>query len=787
MTSARDIRLGSMRVLSRSVRTADRFGDSIEFASQFEEDLRRGLDPDLEAVWMAGGGSLALLSALVKVEIRARFERGERPSVRAYLDRYPALREADERVISLVYEEYCLLEEGGEQPSVEAFCDRYLTWADSLASQLRYHRLLSQVAIVGPTARAAPPAYPQPGQWFAGQFLVRRLLGSGGAGRVYLADQPDFERQVALKVSSDLGREHAIQGRLDHDHVMPVWSVVKDDQTGLRGLCMPFRPGCPLDVVIRHVHEFRRPAQASDLLRAVDERASQWVPNDGWGRYPLDAAYPQGVAWVGQVIARALAHAHGRGVVHRDVKPANVFLAAREGPQLLDFNLSHAPSSAEQAKSARSGGTLPYMAPEQLEAFLDPERWSDVGPAADIYALGLVMAEMLTGARPDGPDPDLPLPRAIRDLLDRRALPAVSPRMQNPDVPHSLACIVLKCLEHDPARRYPSAKALAADLQRFLDDQPLREVQGVPRSERTARWFRRNRRALSTIGLVVALCVPLAVGLDAWRQSSIDPSVFVSSGNDRLEQARLLQQKAAAISNELHGLPARLKQARLIQQKALYDQAQTAFAEAQADFLEARRLDPQLYTAYASLGILESEANQDFDRAIELFQRGLELATRPGSHAPADAKANLLKNLAIAYLRKAREGNEAWQTDPLATERLAQARKAVSLLKEASQLGTPNDPLELRTKLGVTIQLALSQGLLGDGLTVRQQPRAGAQWYHSAVVDALRARELAQEVERFQTWKPNVDVCNSILASLRKRVPETQPTREANKTSTKTR
>ncbi|HEU5119209.1 MAG TPA: hypothetical protein VFT74_21645, partial [Isosphaeraceae bacterium] len=315
MTVARETGLGSMRDLSRSVRTTDRFGDSLGAIASFEQDWRCGRTPDLEQAWIRGGRSLNLLSALVKIEIIARFENGQCPTVREYLDRFPELRAADEQVISLLYEEYCLLEEGGQAPPVDHFCEQYRSWADSLASQLRYHRLLSQVAMVPSATKTSPPAYPQPGQSFAGEFLIRRILGVGGAGRVYLADQPNFERQVALKVSPDLGREHAIQGRLDHDHVMPVWSVFTDEATGLRGICMPFRPGCPLDLVIRHLHEAGRPARASDLLDVLKRESDIKASKEGWRDYPRDAPFSSGVAWIGLMIARALAHAHSRGVV----------------------------------------------------------------------------------------------------------------------------------------------------------------------------------------------------------------------------------------------------------------------------------------------------------------------------------------------------------------------------------------------------------------------------------------------------------------------------------------
>ena len=108
------------------------------------------------------------------------------------------------------------------------------------------------------------------------------------------------------------------------------------------------------------------------------------------------------------MLAEALAYSHVKGILHRDVKPANVLLTLSNGPQLLDFNLAHDPHSADQARAALRGGTLPYMAPEQLEAYIDPERWDTVGAAAELYSLGLVLHEMLTGEPPEVPNQKLP-------------------------------------------------------------------------------------------------------------------------------------------------------------------------------------------------------------------------------------------------------------------------------------------------------------------------------------------------------------------------------------------
>ena len=150
------------------------------------------------------------------------------------------------------------------------------------------------------------------------------------------------------------------------------------------------------------------------------------------------------------------------------------------------------------------GGTLPYMAPEQLEAFLDPDDWGRVGAAADLYSLGLVMHELLSGCPPETPDASLPLPRAIRGLLDLRADFRVSIARHNPTIPRALEAIVARCLTFSPEARYPDASALADDLQRFLDRQPLRYTSNPSACERIGNWARRSRKGLAVVAVVLA-------------------------------------------------------------------------------------------------------------------------------------------------------------------------------------------------------------------------------------------------------------------------------------------
>ena len=226
---------------------------------------------------------------------RCRFERGECPAVADYLERFPALTAEKDRVVSLIYEEFCLLEERGESPDPSRFCDRYAPWRDSLASQLQYHQLLSRM--VSP---AASPRFPMPGEYFD-RFQLGEILGKGGAAHVYLArDESLGGREVALKVSADRGNEPSILGRLDHAHIVPVLSVVFDAKTGLRGLCIPYRRGLPLDKVIQQVFPSSAPHRARALCDVVAELApggsGPGLKRGEWPGYPVRGRYAEGVA-----------------------------------------------------------------------------------------------------------------------------------------------------------------------------------------------------------------------------------------------------------------------------------------------------------------------------------------------------------------------------------------------------------------------------------------------------------------------------------------------------------
>ena len=264
-----------MKSLLASVRFSGGL-DRVDHAVQIlEDEWRKHGDVQLERLWteqkrvlaIDPEDSIVLLTELIRTDLRCRYARGQSPTVATYLERFPDLGDAETRVLSLIYEEFCLAEERGVSIDVESFCDRYPRWKDSLVSQLQYHRLFSQAA--GP--RVEPPKFPEPGDTFE-EFQLVSLLGKGGTARVFLAKDLSLGgKQVVLKVSLDRGQEPKAQGALDHPHIVPVNSVVFGDHQ-LRGLSMPFRPGMPLDEVIKRVEPGFTAASRDRTVAGVSQR-----------------------------------------------------------------------------------------------------------------------------------------------------------------------------------------------------------------------------------------------------------------------------------------------------------------------------------------------------------------------------------------------------------------------------------------------------------------------------------------------------------------------------------
>jgi serine/threonine protein kinase len=315
------------------------------------------------------------------------------------------------------------------------------------------------------TEASAPPAVGQR----LGDFELRGLLGKGRFGTVFLARQVSLDRLVALKVTPDCGAEARALANLEHVHIVRIFSQTVDATRHLWLLCMQYVPGTTLERVLRVLNE-QPPQKWSGLsLQAAIDRLSTapvaWDPAGMRDREVLTGAdYVEAVCWWGAGLAEALHHAHHQGVLHRDIKPANILVTPYGRLLLADFGLAR---NTRQDTAALFGGTLGYMAPEHLDAF-DPAiraSWDKVDQRSDLYALGVVLFEMLTGHRPFlGPRPPASVGEVLRVLAteSRRGAPRL-PWADRP-VPHVLEQIVRRCLDPLPERRYQSGAELARAL-----------------------------------------------------------------------------------------------------------------------------------------------------------------------------------------------------------------------------------------------------------------------------------------------------------------------------------
>jgi WD40 repeat protein len=367
-----------------------------------------------------------------------------------------------------------------------------------------------------------------------GRFTIVRELGQGGGGVVFLANDPQLKRHVALKIPRPEAvfspsmqqrflREAEAAAQLDHRNIVPIYEA---GECG--GICFLITAYCP-------------------------------GPNLGaWLRERPKPVPVRQAALIVAALAAGVAHVHGRGVLHRDIKPSNVLLAAGDDsgelpfvPRLTDFGLAKLGATDTEARQnsanamTRTGavlGTPAYMAPEQAEA-----RFDQVGPATDVYALGAVLYELLAGKPAFGGATDV---ATLQQVVSDEP-PSLSKVRR--DIPRDLETICLKCLEKAPARRYADAAALGEDLQRYLDGRPItaRRTSGL---ERTGKRIRRQP-------LVAAMAlVTIAAAASALAFALRPPAANSPEGDDPSTIARLAEEaerQAFVARNASYGLTVR--------------------------------------------------------------------------------------------------------------------------------------------------------------------------------------------------------------------------------------
>jgi len=374
--------------------------------------------------------------------------------------------------LNAVIAEYLQAAEAGGAPDRRAFLELHWDLTDGLLSFFANEDSLKRRAglsrrPVGMQSRATSlkrrsgsGVEPSSPRGF-GEFELLNEIASGGMGIVYKARHKRLNRIVALKTieagvarpSDDLVRrlrmEAALVAALDHPNIVPLYEI------GEQG-------GCPY-LVFKLV-------PCGDLERHV----------------PRLSRNPRAAARLVAKVARTVHFAHLHGILHCDLKPSNILLDPQGLPHVTDFGLARCVGTeSDLSRTGLALGTPAYMAPEQVSGHR-----REMTVAVDVYGLGAVLYKLLTGQPPFGePEP---------------------PREHNPMVDHNLAAICLKCLEKDPRRRYPSAAAVAADLERWRAGAAI-SVRPPGRSERASRWYSQNRTAIALSAALVGLVTIFAL------------------------------------------------------------------------------------------------------------------------------------------------------------------------------------------------------------------------------------------------------------------------------------
>ncbi|HEV3383519.1 MAG TPA: serine/threonine-protein kinase [Gemmata sp.] len=358
-------------------------------------------------------------------------------------------------------------------------------------------------------------------------FQLEEELGRGAFARVYLARQESLaNRLVVLKVSTVHSDEPQTLARLRHTNIVPVYSVHVSGEVQV--VCMPYLGRVTLAQVISGVMAWRQtpPEEGEAILAPL----GTVVPNHEL--HHLN--YVDGCLWVIGQLAAGLSHAHSRGVLHKDLKPANVLMTDDGVPMILDFNV--ASDVSKPSHECRVGGTLPYMSIEHLKQFLDEE--ATVDERSDLYSLGIILYQLLTGQFPFAvtnlPDRE----ETIRRMIEQRLRLPEPVHKSNPAATPAIDGIVSKLLNPIPKDRYPSAEALCEDITRQLTHRQLAFAPDRSIRERTWKWRRRHPR-LAT-GFMVAVTVLLSLILPA--------SLIAAAESLAAERARQLQRTEAAIA-----------------------------------------------------------------------------------------------------------------------------------------------------------------------------------------------------------------------------------------------
>ena len=472
-----------------------------------------------------------------------------------------------DEVVQDLADEYLARYRNGERPHLKEYIDRYPHLAEEIQKNFSGMAMIEDILIDDEDlhidiVHGAPLSSMNQGDtpWQLGDYRILREIGRGGMGVVYEAEQVSLGRRVALKVLPQWFRDPKVRlrfqreakaaAKLHHTNIVPVFGV--GEHEGTPYYIMQFIQGLGLDRVVSELKRLKAApvstaavglrsdpgdptlqdakvtnvaqtllngcdvklhADVRDVQNLVSAPASpeDLSPNTSQPILPVQGSkrwgggtYWEGVTRVGLQVANALEYAHRHGVLHRDIKPSNLLVDDQGTVWVTDFGLAKSDDQQDLTQTGDVLGTLRYMPPEAFEGRADQR--------GDIYSLGLTLYELIA-LRPafEGKE---------RSVLVRQASEADPSRLSriNPKVPRDLETIVHKAIERDPSHRYASAGEMAADLQRLLNDEPIK-ARRASYLESYVRWARRNP-VIAILGgvLTTVLLLVTAGSLIAARQ-----------------------------------------------------------------------------------------------------------------------------------------------------------------------------------------------------------------------------------------------------------------------------